>query len=143
MKESIEGSPDGMRVVIYQKGYEYSLPEKLADAFVDQMKVAVFVSNKKEAVSPPSSSSRKRKAVTAAPENAAVTAAPENAAVTAAPENANGDRSFIRVYKLADDLDVSSKDLLKTAKALGISVGSVQAGLSKKQAAQIKKALKR
>jgi len=43
MKESVKGSPDGLKVNLYLKDQEYDIPTSLAEVFVDQMKVAARV----------------------------------------------------------------------------------------------------
>ena len=42
MIKTAKGSPDGLKVVEYQKGETYEIPEELAKVFLEQMKVAVF-----------------------------------------------------------------------------------------------------
>ncbi len=132
MNYSIEGSPDGMRVCIYQGGYEYDLPDKLADVFIN-IKAAEHVEV------------RKRKAVSAAPQNAAVDVAPENASVPKPVVDKDEDEKtfVVRVYQLAEELDVSSKDIIETAKKIGIYARAPASGLSDEEITRIKKELKK
>ena len=141
MNYSTQGSPDGMRVTIYQGGYTYDLPDRLADSFIGIGAACLAV--------PPQS--RKRKSVVAAPENAAVNAAPENAAVnttskddTPKPEKKKKIEplSVTRVYQLAEELDISSKAIIKTASKIGIYARAPASGLSNDEVKRIKKALK-
>lgn len=116
MINSTNGSPDGMRVLIYQKNYEYVLPDKLAKAFVEEMQAAEYVDG---------GSGRKRKAMPAAPENAAINAAPENAAASELDE-----KPVMRVYQLAEKLDVATGYIIKVARKLGIKATAPASGLS-------------
>jgi hypothetical protein len=43
MLKKTQGSPDGIQVNVYEAGMEYDLPDRLANTFVNQMKVAEFV----------------------------------------------------------------------------------------------------
>jgi hypothetical protein len=52
MKENCPGSPNGYQTFNYKKGEEYSIPEKLADVFLNTLKVAerVIISHAKKQV---------------------------------------------------------------------------------------------
>jgi hypothetical protein len=136
MINSTQGSPDGMRVVIYQKGYEYDLPDKLATAFVEIGAGDYIIPV------------RQRKSIQAAPENAAINAAPENANIRASEAKKPSveevdDKQVIRVYQLAETLDVPSKEIIAAARRVGIYARAPASGISKDEVDRIKKALKK
>jgi hypothetical protein len=124
MNNSTQGSPDGMRVLNYQGGYEYDLPDRLAKSFVE-MGAANYVTV------------RERKSIQAAPENAAMNRAPQNA------ETATEEAPHIRAYQLAEELDLSSKEIISIAKKIGIFVRVPASGISKDEVRRIKNSLKK
>jgi hypothetical protein len=129
MNHSTQGSPDGMRVLNYQKNYEYEVPDGLATAFIT-MGAAKAVG------------ARERKAVRAAPENAAMSSAPENAAQKPKPPKPE-EGPVIRVYQLAEELDLPSKKVMDAARKIGIFTRAPASGLSDDEVKRIKKVLKK
>ncbi len=65
------GSPNGIAIVKYEQGQEYEINDELADIFVNQMKVAVFV---QEEVEQPIV---EQKAIPEAPINKAISSVPD------------------------------------------------------------------
>lgn len=63
MKETKKGSPDGIRVIEYQKGKTYDLPEELAEPWVDQDVAAAVRPSKapEEKVEKPEEAAPKKK----------------------------------------------------------------------------------
>lgn len=45
MLRTEKGSPDGIHICVYKKDEDYTLPDKLANIFVNQMKAAMEVVN--------------------------------------------------------------------------------------------------
>lgn len=166
MLRTTPGSPDGYNTVMYTKDTEYhvpsEIPAQLAKTFVEDMKrpPAIYVT----ADTPPIET----KAIPAAPENAAIETAPKNkvedvkepetAKVTAKevakePETPKEDdigweppkkeAKTVRVHKLADELGISSKNIMKVAKKLGIDAKSTFSGLLEKDVKKIKANLKK
>ena len=149
MKKTTPGSPDGFGTVMYEEGREYGvdvdIPASLAKAFVVDMKVAEYVTE--------------GKAISAAPENAAVDAAPDNKVkepemVEKKPEKKDfgweppkkKDKSkgkVMRVYQLADELDIPSKDILIAIENIGIYARNAASGLSEEEVEKVRAALKR
>jgi hypothetical protein len=137
MNHSTSGSPDGMHVLNYQGGHEFKIPsqipEKLALAFIG-MGVAEEINSTPKP--------RERKAISAAPENQAMNAAPENAKAKSTEEKPDQEK-VIRVYQLAEELDIPSKDVIKAAKQVGIYARAPASGLSEDEVKRIKMALKK
>lgn len=71
MLKSTHGSPNGISIVHYEKDNEYNIPDKLADIFINQMRVAIKV----ELVPV------KEKAIQASPQNKAIENVPVNKVV--------------------------------------------------------------
>ena len=67
------GSPNGIAIVKYEQGQEYEINDELADVFVNQMKVAVFV-QEEEVVQPVIV---EQKAISEAPSNKAISSVPD------------------------------------------------------------------
>lgn len=150
MLKTTPGSPDGYYTKMYEEGKEYTadidIPPRLAKTFVEDMKkVAVYVTGEK--------------AVPAAPENAAIKVAPENKVeapktVEEKPEEKEhgweppkkkdkSDGKVMRVYELADQLGIASKDILIIVENLGIYARNPASGLSEEEVAKVKAALKK
>ena len=145
MKKTTPGSPDGFGTVMYEEGREYrvdvDIPASLAKAFVVDMEVAEYVTE--------------GKAVPAAPKNAAVKAAPENKVEAPEtvekpeekehgwepPKKKDKKGKVMRVYQLADELDIPSKDILIAIENLGIYARNAASGLSEEEVAKLKSAL--
>ena len=150
MIKTTPGSLNGFEVMSFIKDQEYVVPDELAKAFIEHLGVATIV--------------RERKAVPEAPEKAVVEAAPENKAVlTEEEEEAGKDESIeehsvddaenatpiveedksmaMRVYQLADELNVDYKKIIKVAKKLKIYVSAATSGLSEEEAEKIKAAM--
>lgn len=150
MLQNARGSLDGINSIDFLKGLEYDVHEELAVTFISHMGVATII--------------RERKAVPEAPEKAVVEAAPENKGVLTEEEaeaerdesiedysvddaeNAEGkdeeDKPMaMRVYQLADELGVDSKEIIKAAEKLKIYVSAATSGLSEGEAEKIKAAM--
>jgi hypothetical protein len=52
MTKTTKGSPNGILVLTYEKGVEYSIPKELAFAFVEEMKVAQYIDKQVKKISP-------------------------------------------------------------------------------------------
>ena len=48
MIKTVKGSPDGLRVLTYEQGKKYTLPDDLGNVFVEEMKAAKLVKPKKK-----------------------------------------------------------------------------------------------
>lgn len=60
MKKTQAGSTNGIKIINYQAGQEYDLPEDLYDVFVNQMKIAEPVAVQEEKmVTPPENKAEK------------------------------------------------------------------------------------
>ena len=150
MKKTTPGSPDGFGTVLYEEGREYrvdvDIPASLAKAFVVDMEVAEYVTE--------------GKSIPAAPQNAAVEAAPDNKAEEAPeePETPKKEKKdfgwealkkkdkkgkVMRVYQLADELGINSKDILIAVENLGIYARNAASGLSEEEAEKVRTALKK
>lgn len=148
MLKTTPGSPDGFYTKMYEEGKEFTvdidIPPRLAKTFVEDMKkVAVYVTE--------------GKAIPAAPENAVMEAVPENKVeepekVEEKPKEKEHDweppkkkdkGKVMRVYQLADELDIPSKDILIAVENLGIYARNAASGLSEEEVQKIKTALKK
>lgn len=88
MLETTPGSDDGISRQVYEKDKEYPVGQDLAEIFVNQMEVAVYMTgvelekqqklDEEQLAMSKRVSRRKAKAIVAAPENEAIEAAPEN-----------------------------------------------------------------
>ncbi len=153
MKRTTEGSPDGFHVKRYDGDKEYTvdsdIPARLAGMFIN-MKVAEYVTAGKPV---------EEKTIPEAPENAAVEAAPENKETEKVkekpkeqeygwepPKKKDKDKAkgkVMRVYELADELKISSKDVLIAAENLGVYARNAASGLSEEEVEKVSAALKK
>jgi len=109
-----QGCSDGFTARLYKRGQEYEVSKALANNFVIQQGVAEPVPI------------LQRRSVPAAPENAMVTAAPENKSMES-----------LRVFQLANRLGISSVEVIKLAKKLGIIARAPASGLSEEDVNRI------
>lgn len=149
MLKTTPGSPDGFYTKMYEEGKEYTadidIPPRLAKTFVEDMKkVAVYVTE--------------GKAMPVAPENAVIETAPENKVEEPKtveekpkekehgwepPQKKDKKGKVMRVYQLADELDIPSKDILIAIENIGIYARNAASGLSEEEVAKLKSALKK
>ena len=126
MKASTPGSVDGITVLLFLKDREYDVTDRLAKAFVTDMKVAELV---QEEISPPVEIVRQRTTPTPS----------EKTVIVSAPEVKDKKESkSTRVYELAGELKKSWKDIVKMAKKFGIGVDRAQSGLTDSDIKKIK-----
>lgn len=114
MKASAQGSLDGFTVTLFKQGVEYDVSSKLAQNFVIHQGVAEAMTRRGVAV------------------------APKNKAIESVPENKGAGKKELRVFQLADELNVSSKQVIKAASDCGVPVTSPASGLTEEEAERIK-----
>jgi hypothetical protein len=117
MKVTTQGSSDGFTIERYERDKEYDVSPRLAQNFCVQQGIATPVPRKR--------------AVASAPENKMIPVAPDN-------KEAKEASATTRVFQLADELGVSSKDVIESAKKCGIVVATPVSGLSDEEVEKIK-----
>lgn len=127
MLKTTPGSLDGFTRIDFNEEQTYEVPDELAKAFVKDMGVAVIV--------------RERKAISAAPEKAVIETALGNKEEEEKTDDFDVEkkpREMVRVFQLADELGVSSKEIIKKAKELGLHAKAPVSGLFEEDAEKIK-----
>ena len=129
MLKTTAGALDGISIRKFEKGLLYEVPVQISDYLAKlflKMEVA-------EIAAVP----RKRNP---APSETAVIDPPE-IKVEPEPEPVEKPKVIMRVFQLADELNMSSKDLIKLAKENGIHAPAPQSGLSEVEVNKIKESL--
>ena len=123
MNITAQGSSDGIIISNYKEGCEYNVSERLARNFVEDQRIAERVLMIRRKTPAPS-------------EKAVVEKAPE---VKKKEGKEEEKKRSLRVYQLADELDVSSADIIAVAKKLDISVSAHTSSLSGAEVERIEK----
>lgn len=142
MKTTTSGSLDGIHITDYIAGREYDIDSKLSSSFIS-MGVAAHVRTRKKVdpiIEQTVESLLESKSILSSPENKMIKVPPDKKEKDKKEENSK--EKTTRVYQLADELNISSKEILKIARKLGIFVRVSASGLSKEEEERIKSELK-
>ena len=145
MIKTTVGALDGIHLRKFEAGVPYSIPDqitqKLADLFV-KMEVAKVYRERVLPIAPPEIKPVAPPEIKIVePESDPEIIEEDDSTVVIGETEEVPKKSIMRVYQLAEELDVASKVIIETATALGIHAPAVQSGLSQDEVDRITKGL--